>query len=84
MALNSMHEIFRQMEEAHLSFWEVVLAYDVEERQVSPEESKAKMLLTWQAMRDAADAYTGQRCAISTCGARPCPAATSARSSPRR
>jgi len=65
MALNSMHEIFRQMEEAHLSFWEVVLAYDVEERQVSPEESKAKMLLTWQAMRDAADAYTGQRRSVS-------------------
>ena len=65
MALNSMHEIFRQMEENHQSFWEVVLAYDVEERQVSPEESKAKMLLTWQAMCDASDAYTGQRRSVS-------------------
>ena len=65
MALNSMHEIFHQMEENHQSFWEVVLAYDVEERQVSPEESKAKMLLTWQAMCDASDAYTGQRRSVS-------------------
>ena len=65
MALSSMHEIFSQMKEQRLSFWEVVLAYDVEERQVSPEESKAKMLLTWQAMQDAADAYTGQRRSVS-------------------
>ena len=65
MALSSMHEIFSQMKEQHLSFWEVVLAYDVEERQVTPEESKAKMLLMWQAMRDAADAYTGQRRSLS-------------------
>ena len=65
MALNSMHEIFTQMAEQRLAFWEVVLAYDVEERQVSPEESKAKMLLTWQAMNDAADAYTGQRRSLS-------------------
>lgn len=65
MALNSMHEIFRRMEDARLPFWKVILAYDVEERQVSPEESKAKMLLTWQAMRDAADTYTGQRRSVS-------------------
>jgi len=65
MALNSMHEIFSQMKEQRLAFWEVVLAYDVDERQVSPEESKAKMLLMWQAMQDAADAYTGQRRSLS-------------------
>ena len=65
MALNSMREIFDQMREQHLAFWEVVLAYDMDERQVSPEGSKAKMLLTWQAMRDAADAYTGQRSSLS-------------------
>ncbi len=65
MALNSMREIFDQMAEQRLAFWEVVLAYDVDERQVSPEESKAKILLTWQAMRDAADAYTGQRRSLS-------------------
>ena len=65
MALNSMREIFDQMAEQRLAFWEVVLAYDMDERQVSPEGSKAKMLLTWQAMRDAADAYTGQRSSLS-------------------
>jgi len=65
MALSSMREIFRRMEEGRLSFWEVVLADDVEERQVAPEVSKARMLRTWQAMRDAADAYTGQRRSVS-------------------
>ncbi|MBQ2061870.1 MAG: L-serine ammonia-lyase, iron-sulfur-dependent, subunit alpha [Oscillospiraceae bacterium] len=65
MALNSMREIFDRMREQCLAFWEVVLAYDVDERQVNPEESKAKMLLTWQAMRSAADAYTGQRRSLS-------------------
>ncbi len=65
MALNSMNEILRRAEEEGLAFWEVVLADDVEERQVTPEESKAKMLLTWQAMRSAADAYTGQRRSVS-------------------
>ena len=65
MALNSMSEIFSQMAAQRLAFWEVVLAYDVEERQVSAEESKAKMLLTWQAMQDAADAYTGQLRSVS-------------------
>jgi len=65
MALNSMREILRRMEEERLAFWQVVLADDAEERQVSPEASKATMLRTWQAMRDAADAYTGQRRSVS-------------------
>ncbi len=65
MALNSMREILRRMEEQHCPFWEVVLAYDVDERQVRAEESKAKMLLMWQAMRDAADNYNGQRRSVS-------------------
>lgn len=65
MTLNSMGDILRQMEEQHLPFWEVVLAYDMDERMVSREQSLAKMLKTWQAMRDAADAYTGQRRSVS-------------------
>ena len=65
MALSSMRNIFDQMREQGLSFWEVVLAYDVDQRQVSPEESKAKMLLTWQAMREASDTYSGQRRSVS-------------------
>jgi len=60
-----MREILRRMEEERLAFWQVVLADDAEERQVSPEASKATMLRTWQAMRDAADAYTGQRRSVS-------------------
>ena len=65
MALSSMREIFRRMEDGRLLFWEVVLADDAEERQVTPEVSKAHMLRTWQAMREAADAYTGQRRSVS-------------------
>lgn len=59
MALDSMKQIFERMERDNLAFWEVVLADDMEERQVSREASMAKMLSTWQAMQDAADAYTG-------------------------
>ena len=44
---------------------EVVLADDMEERQVSREASMAKMLSTWQAMQDAADAYTGRKRSVS-------------------
>ena len=75
----------------------MVLAADMEERQVSRESSLAKMLTTWQAMVDASDSYTGDRrsvsglvggrrsekCASTPSGARPCPAATSVRSSQR-
>ena len=65
MTLNSMGDILRQMEEQRVPFWEVVLSYDMDERMVSREQSLAKMLKTWQAMRDAADAYTGQRRSVS-------------------
>ncbi len=69
----------------------------MDERQVTRNQSMAKMLITWQYMADAADSYTGRRKSVSglvggdglkmrqyACGPRPCPAATSARSSPRR
>ena len=65
MALNSIAEIIAQAKEANTSFWEIVLLNDIEERQVSREASKAKMLTTWQAMQDAADAYTGTRRSVS-------------------
>ena len=35
MALNSMRDIFNQIREQGCSFWEIVLAYDVDERMVS-------------------------------------------------
>ena len=65
MALDSMKEIFDTMEVRDLPFWEVILQADMEDRQVSRNQSMAKMLLTWQAMVDAADSYTGRRRSVS-------------------
>ena len=65
MALSSMKEIFDCMDRQGKSFWEIVLESDMEERQVSRKQSMAKMLLTWQAMVDAADSYTGTRRSVS-------------------
>ena len=65
MALNSIAEILAQGKKEGKPFWEIVLLSDMEERQVSREASKAKMLTTWQAMQDAADAYTGTRRSVS-------------------
>ena len=65
MALNSMAEILAKGKNENRPFWEIVLLDDMETRQVSREASKAKMLTTWQAMQDAADAYTGTRRSIS-------------------
>ena len=48
MALDSMKEIFDQMERENIPFWEVVLQADMEERQVTRKQSMAKMLITWQ------------------------------------
>ena len=65
MALNSIAEILAAGQKEGRPFWEIVLLDDMEERQVSREASKAKMLTTWQAMKDAADAYTGTRRSVS-------------------
>lgn len=65
MDLRSIAEILEESRRTGLAFWEIVLRYDMEERQVSREESMAKMLITWQAMQDAADAYTGTRRSVS-------------------
>ena len=61
MALDSMKEIFDTMEARDLPFWEVILQADIEDRQVSRNQSMAKMLTVWQAMSDAADNYSGRR-----------------------
>ena len=61
MSLDSMKEIFEQMAQKNKPFWEIVLEDDMETRQVTRSQSMAKMLLTWQAMVDAADSYTGRR-----------------------
>ena len=65
MALDSMKEIFDLMQEKGKPFWEVVLEDDMETRQVTRNQSMAKMLTTWQAMVDAADSYTGQKRSVS-------------------
>lgn len=61
MALDSMKEIFDTMQARDLPFWEVILQADMEDRQVSRNQSMAKMLTVWQAMSDAADNYSGLR-----------------------
>ena len=61
MTLDSMNEIFEAMQDQDLPFWEVVLRSDMEDRQVSRNQSMAKMLTVWQAMSDAADNYSGRR-----------------------
>ena len=65
MSLDSMKEIFDRMEQEGKPFWEIVLETDMDERQVTRNQSMAKMLITWQAMADAADSYTGRRKSVS-------------------
>lgn len=65
MALDSMKEIFERSARENIPFWEIILQYDMEERQVSRQASMAKMLLTWQAIQDAADSYTGTQRSVS-------------------
>lgn len=65
MALDSMKEIFERSARENIPFWEIVLQYDMEERQVSRQASMSKMLSTWQAIQDAADSYTGTQRSVS-------------------
>ena len=65
MALDSMKEIFERSARENIPFWEIVLQYDMEERQVSRQASMAKMLSTWQAIQDAAASYTGTQRSVS-------------------
>ena len=65
MSLDSMSQIFEEMDKTGKAFWEVVLASDMEDRQVTRAESIAKMLTVWRAMQDAADSYTGSSRSVS-------------------
>ena len=65
MVLDSMKEIFDAIEAQDLPFWEVVLQADMEDRQVTRQQSMAKMLRTWQAMEEAANNYSGARRSVS-------------------
>ena len=50
MALNSMQEIFEKAASRSIPFWRVVLETDMEERQVTEEQSMEKMRAAWHAM----------------------------------
>ena len=63
--LHSIQWIIERAEASGQLFWEVVLHDDMEERQVSRQQSLAQMLTIWQAMQDAADSYTGTRRSVS-------------------
>ena len=57
MALDSMQEIFEKAAAEQIPFWKVVLETDVEQRQVTEEQSMEKMGLTWQAMLESVTTY---------------------------
>lgn len=61
MALDSMQEIFDAADASGKQFWEVVMDTDMEEREVTAEQSMEKMRLTWRAMLEADDTYRGDR-----------------------
>ena len=65
MALESMQEIFDKIEKTNQPFWRVVLATDMEEREVSEAASMERMRFTWQAMLDSVESYQGQRRSVS-------------------
>ena len=64
MVLDSMKQIFECSEQEQIPFWEVVLHYDMDLRQVSRQASMAKMLTTWEAIQEAADTYTGYKAGL--------------------
>ena len=65
MNLDSMRDILNAMEAEGREFWEVVLETDMENRQVTREQSMEKMSAVWHAMLDASDSYTGERRSLS-------------------
>ena len=65
MALESMQEIFDAIEKTNKPFWRVVLATDMEEREVTEAASMERMRFTWQAMLDSVESYQGERRSVS-------------------
>ena len=65
MALESMQEIFDAIEKTNQPFWRVVLATDMEEREVTEAASMERMSFTWQAMLDSVESYQGERRSVS-------------------
>lgn len=65
MALDAMQEIFDRIEREQKPFWRVVMETDMEERQVTEEESLERMRATWQAMLESVERYDGTRRSVS-------------------
>ena len=65
MALDSMQEIFDRIDAEQIPFWRVVLETDMDERQVTEEESLERMRMTWQAMLESVESYEGTRRSVS-------------------
>lgn len=59
MAFESMNDILAACEERTLSFWQVILEDDMNERNASREESLKQMRALWGAMLHAAEGYDG-------------------------
>lgn len=57
MAFESIEEIVRQCEETQIPFWEAVLRDDMNERNVSREDSLHQMRSLWTTMRQSAASY---------------------------
>lgn len=57
MAFGSLSEILQICEEEQMPFWKAVLRDDMNERNVSEEESLAQMQQLWEAMQQAAASY---------------------------
>lgn len=65
MALDSMQEILDEAQQQKKPFWRVVLDTDVDQRQVTEEQSLEKMRETWRVMLESDDSYQGQRRSLS-------------------
>ena len=60
-----MYEVFDVIEKTNQPFWRVVLATDMEEREVTEAASMERMRFTWQAMLDSVESYQGERRSVS-------------------
>ena len=72
MALNSMQEIFEKAASRSIPFWRVVLETDMEERQVTEEQSMEKMRAAWYAMLESTNLsqmtiFPAERAGLMTC-----------------
>ena len=63
--LESIQEILDRCRAEDVPFWRVIRESDMEQRQVTAEESREKMLATWRAMLESEESYQAQRRSLS-------------------